>query len=268
MNSKQQYITNNYDKILNVIKHNGSEVLYNETWCGLLACYANDLYFASELRKGRSFEEDLVRNILKPIVEHANVILDIGGHVGMHTVAYHKLNSNCKIYVFEPQMKLLTLLKLNCARNQTNDNIIIMNNCVGHKLGEAQLTKYITDGPNTNLPYEYGTDKNFNLGGISLGKGGEPCNMLTIDSLELEACDYIKIDVEGFEPLVLLGGVNTIKKFHPKILFECNHKTITNDMREYFDFKDEDLDSFSILRKLGYSWKEVHYKNYLAEFDH
>ncbi|MCX8199470.1 MAG: FkbM family methyltransferase [Sulfolobales archaeon] len=37
----------------------------------------------------------------------------------------------------------------------------------------------------------------------------------------LEKIDYIKIDVEGAEILVLKGGIVTIANFQPKLIIEC-----------------------------------------------
>jgi len=43
----------------------------------------------------------------------------------------------------------------------------------------------------------------------------------TLDSLNFEKIDFIKLDVEGQELNVLNGGVNTILKYRPIIFFEC-----------------------------------------------
>lgn len=41
---------------------------------------------------------------------------------------------------------------------------------------------------------------------MSIDKGGEKVAMISIDSLNLESCDFIKIDAEGYEPLVIAGA--------------------------------------------------------------
>ena len=47
-----------------------------------------------------------------------------------------------------------------------------------------------------------------------------PC--YTLDQFELDAVDYIKIDVEGFERKVLCGGEQTVLKHKPLIVIEQN----------------------------------------------
>ena len=87
---------------------------------------------------------------------------------------------------------------------------------------------------------------------MQIGDGGEEIETITIDSLNLESCDYMKIDVEGFEPLVLIGAEQTIKKFKPTILFESNHKVISKEMAEKFGLSYPVETSFDILKSYGY----------------
>jgi FkbM family methyltransferase len=42
----------------------------------------------------------------------------------------------------------------------------------------------------------------------------------TLDSYNFGNVDFIKMDVEGYEPLVVKGGIKTIEKFKPVILYE------------------------------------------------
>jgi FkbM family methyltransferase len=41
-----------------------------------------------------------------------------------------------------------------------------------------------------------------------------------LDSFNLSACGFIKIDCEGYEPHIIKGAEATIKKYHPVILME------------------------------------------------
>lgn len=43
-----------------------------------------------------------------------------------------------------------------------------------------------------------------------------------LDDFNLQDVDYIKIDVEGFEKKVLLGGLETVKRWRPLIVIEQN----------------------------------------------
>lgn len=50
------------------------------------------------------------------------------------------------------------------------------------------------------------------------GDGSIP--IITIDSLDLPACDLLILDVEGSEPAALYGAEQTIRRFKPVIMFE------------------------------------------------
>ena len=62
----------------------------------------------------------------------------------------------------------------------------------------------------------------------------------TIDNLFLDKkVDFIKLDIEGFEYYVLLGGLETIKKYKPYILIEYmpyNMKTCSVNQNQMDDF--------------------------------
>lgn len=44
--------------------------------------------------------------------------------------------------------------------------------------------------------------------------------IITVDSLNLPACDLLCLDIEGHEPHALVGAEQTIRRFRPVIMFE------------------------------------------------
>jgi FkbM family methyltransferase len=153
----------------------------------------------------------------------SKVIVDIGGHIGSHSILYSKLNQDCIIHTFEPQKRIYDLLVENVKLNSCK-NIITYNNAVGNMNQICNLSKKIYDGYNCDV--EYGSNRMINLGGMQLGLDGENVNMLTVDTLNLICCDFMKIDVEGAEHLVIYGARDTIKKYRPVVFFECTSKRL------------------------------------------
>ena len=53
------------------------------------------------------------------------------------------------------------------------------------------------------------------------------CKSLSIDDLvqkeNMSKVDFIKMDIEGAEPKALLGAINTIKRFKPKLAISIYH---------------------------------------------
>jgi hypothetical protein len=239
-----------------------------DTKHGSMYVLNNDRCFVDSLREGLVFEENIVTTNILPLlntIPDEKIILDIGGHIGSHTLLYSKYVDNCKIYTFEPQSVLFNILKLNVDLNNLS-NVQLFHNAVGHKLCECSMSNKMLDG--INCPLEYYTDKTMNYGGVQLGKDGEHVDMITIDSLNLPNCHYIKVDVEGAEILVLFGAIETIRKYKPIIMFEyfanSNEKVVTSEMKEtlHIDFHLPHVYEFLINE--GYRIEHIDYGNKLA----
>jgi hypothetical protein len=88
-------------------------------------------------------------------------------------------------------------------------------------------------------------EPNYQTGGLVTW---EWVQSLTIDDLQLDRVDFIKIDVEGFETRVLKGGLQTIQKLLPVIYFEeLNAPMKTPEDGVYLSPGYEE-----VLRPLGY----------------
>lgn len=225
---------------------------------GKISCYSNDAVFISSLRNGHLYEEDLILKHIIPILNDGSikVILDVGSHIGTHSMIYSSL-LNCKIMAFEPQKNMYDLLEKN-----VDSKCIPYHVAVGHKNMLTSLSSYLYDGYDCFI--EYNTAKMLNYGGIGLGLNGEEIGMITIDSLKLDQCDYIKIDVEGAEILVLMGAKKTIQKYKPVIWFEQTDKCVSQEMilSMDIDFEIEDVTTF--LTNMGYQITSIDENNKLA----
>jgi len=201
-------------------------IIEQKTEYGYMSYYKNDQVFAHSLRNGKIYEQGLVLNRLSDYVRQSNVIFDIGAHAGSHTILYKYINPDAEIYCFEPQKRMFDLLKHNVEQNKFN-KIHLANKAVGHANMKFTMNSSSTDGLNANKQIVYGDERMFNIGGLQVGKGGEEIDIITLDSLGVNKIDFMKIDVEGFEPLVIKGGLNTIQECRPIISFEHNHKMIS-----------------------------------------
>jgi hypothetical protein len=101
-----------------------------------------------------------------------------------------------------------------------------------------------------------------NKGGLGIGEGGEIIKIRTLDSLDLPGLDFLKIDVEGAEGLVLQGAAQTIKKYKPVIFFEHNDAKIDPKVVGLHHVPTP----FEVLVKLGYkTFNYIDWENYLTE---
>jgi len=184
---------------------------------GDFSCLKNDQNFYFHLKQNSFWEIELIMKYLRPYWQQASTILDIGAHIGSHSFLYGFFNPQAKIFAFEPQREIYKVLQQNIKERP---NITAFNTCVGHQDMMTTLSQRTHCGENTEEPIVYGEGPIMNLGGVSIGEGGQPVPMIRIDSLGLTSCDYMKLDVEGAEGLVIQGAANTIRKYRPVICYE------------------------------------------------
>ena len=128
-----------------------------------------------------------------------DVVVTGGTSCGMHARFYAKKFRY--VYAFEPDP-----LSFHCMVNNTPfDNVIKLNAAIGHGNGIVGLQRPSMD----NVGMHHITNLNeFHV------------PMMAIDSLNLDACDLIQLDVEGFEKNAIQGAINTINKYKPVIVGE------------------------------------------------
>lgn len=238
-------------------------IIEEKTKYGYMSYYKNDQVFADSLRNGKIYEQDLVLNILSTHIIDARMILDIGAHAGSHTILYKYINPDAEIYCFEPQKRMFDILCHNIEQNKFK-KVHTYNCAAGHKNMMFTMSNASVDGENANRQIDYGTDNRYNLGGLQIGKGGEEIKIITIDSLSLSNIDFMKIDVEGFEPMVIMGAEETIMKNKPVISFEHNHKNISKDILQSIGLEKVKTTE-EMLKDLGYNIKSIDNQgNFLA----
>ena len=165
-----------------VLNNEVNEKCYHTDY-GAMCCLQNDIVFNSELSRGKIYEEDIIVKNIIPLFNTSDnlIILDVGAHIGSHSVIYSKLFPNSQILAFEPQSIIFNLLNKNIHQNNIK-NCSTYNNAIGHINMDANMSQYLYDGYDCKI--EYGCDKTLNYGGIGLGKDGECIQMINIDSLD------------------------------------------------------------------------------------
>jgi len=173
---------------------------------------ASDDEYLSAL--GSAFEPHttaLFRALLKP----GAVVADIGANIGCTSILFSQRAR--RVLSFEPSPTTFRYLERN-IRNAGIRNVELHNLALGSEPGNSSLTF----AP-TNRAGGFVSDK-------TIASAGHVTESITIrrlddivESLDIDATDLIKIDVEGFEQSVLEGGRNTIQRFQPVVALELNH---------------------------------------------
>jgi FkbM family methyltransferase len=179
-------------------------------WCreGAMIYIINDRWIGRGLDKyGEVSHGEVV--FLSQLIRPGMTILDVGANIGLLTLPFARLvRPGGRVIAFEPQRSIYQMLCGNLALNAI-DNVFAHNSAVGRQAGSITVP-----------PIDYTLPGNF--GGVSIGVSGagETVPLVTIDSLALARCDFIKIDVEGMELDVLEGAGNTLRRFRPCLYLE------------------------------------------------
>lgn len=149
------------------------------------------------------FQTDHLRKALG-FVQEWRVALDIGAHCGFWTVPMASRFE--KVYAFEASKATFDAMAANTARlsNVTRMQVAI---------GEARKMCSIDRDP-----------KRMGNTGSHFIRTGDDVQMIPIDELELQNVDFMKIDVEGYEPFVIEGARKTINRCRPVIIMETDKK--------------------------------------------
>jgi len=191
---------------------------------------------------------------------YGDLFIDIGANVGMWSTEMIGLYD--KIIYIEPGTDALTIgkeriLKICNEKNIPVDNITFLKNVCSDISGkEVSLTAAGGDTGNLSIFAEqlYGTR--------NVIMREDKVQSITLDSLvpyvDPEKSDiFIKIDTEGADLDVLLGGFEFIKKFKPDIFMEAHYHM-------YFD-EDKHKKVFDFMKSQGYEVTEFKLDGYLAQ---
>ena len=167
------------------------------------------------------WDKDSVEMIINQIKNDNTIFIDIGCNYGAYSIPIAKLKNKINVYCFDPSKKALNQLKDNILLNDIK-NIKHFNLGVGEKHKTAFFNDDIKNYDNSGL-YE-----------ISNKYSGKKILINSIDNLiddgEIipKKKIIIKMDVEGYEFLVLQGMKKTIKKYDVFIFFEFSIKIFLN----------------------------------------
>lgn len=151
-------------------------------------------------------------SLIRKHVKNGHVVIDVGAHIGYYTLLFAKLvGKSGHVFAFEPYNENFRLLEKNTKINGYA-NVTLINKAVSNLSHSAKL--YISKNSQAD-------HKMYNT--------GDKRSFVKVDTISLDdyfrkfkgKIDFVKIDVQGYEPKVI-GGMKSIlaKNERLKILTE------------------------------------------------
>jgi FkbM family methyltransferase len=188
-----------------------------ETRYGRFLVNPRDKYIGRSLIAYGEWGEAEVR-LFEQIVRPGDTIVEVGANIGSHTVPLSKLTGPTgKLHAFEPQRLINQLLNANLALNE----------CLNAHVHRAAISDTVGFAEICSIPPQHET----NYGAISLGlefgvdSTMERVPVQTIDALDLNRLDFLKVDAEGHDVQVLKGATASLEKHRPAVFVEVNGET-------------------------------------------
>lgn len=178
---------------------------------------------------------------LQKFVGPGDFFVDVGANIGLFTLK--AAPKAARVVSVEPGDEAGQQLSANVALNGFT-NVEVVRKALSDEPGRAVLFH----NPLGHDPQA------FSLISDGSDAGSEAVELTTLDILVKEAglprVDCIKIDVEGAEGMVIAGARETIRAFHPTIIFEMNCPTL-------FKSGGDPARAWNMLEALGYGFSRI-----------
>ena len=178
--------------------------------------------------------------------------IQVGAHIGQEVKIFKKLNSEAKIYLFEPQKELFQKLKM----QYKNDKYTTLFNLA---LGDSKQTQTMfkdinNDSQSSSIlkPKEHLKYHSY----IEFEKDNQEIIYVdTLDSFNIHDVNILCIDVQGYELNVLKGSKTSLKNIDA-LLVEINRKELYEGCPHVSEI-DHFLKDFDYVRIVTKWWKKT-----------
>jgi FkbM family methyltransferase len=154
-------------------------------------------------------EVAMMRNFLKP----GGTVIDVGANIGDLTVPISMMvGETGRVYAIESHPENFNVLCANLALNQIRNTM--------------PINAFVATSPDVDTGSQA-------WGEYAYVSQRWDTRFMSIDSLDLSACDLIKVDVDGKELEVLESGEMQIERFRPVLYFENDVQSASPPLLEF-----------------------------------
>jgi FkbM family methyltransferase len=155
--------------------------------------------------------ESLIKmgQLLNTKVPRDGIFVDVGAQVGLYSLAA-KYFPQMTFHAFEPFPASVEILKENILANQLEKRVFVHPVALSNQCG----TTLLSTSQSHNGLHTMGENPSRFSDVLKI-----PVQTVTLDGFDpVEKVDYLKIDTEGWEYFVLLGGIEKLKKNRPQVI--------------------------------------------------
>jgi FkbM family methyltransferase len=192
------------------VRRFGTELRFDNTG------FVDNPYVYRPLAKGRVYEEEFLEHIRA--LDRRGVYVDIGAHLGTHTVWFATLCPSTHVHAFEPVGRFADVVRRNIAANGLEDRVTL------HQVG---LSDSAGRAINTLSPeHQMGF-----MADVTVAQ--ESFDVVCLDDvLRRQPVAVMKLDVEGMEAAALRGARRILSRWRPVVYAEAHSQEIVAEIEQ------------------------------------
>ena len=199
---------------------------------GVMACEEGDM-ISTLLRLYGEWAENSF-TLLRPLIPTNGTVIDVGANIGTLSLAFaNHVSAGGRVLAFEVQQRVFYNLCTNLMLN--NLHWVEARQClIGSEESTTQLPLLAIDDAKQRFINRGGKGFVSVLESPSLFRADQHIEIHKLDTFSetLNRCDLIKVDVEGAEPMVLDGAIETIQRFRPLLYLECGSDSLLQAIQD------------------------------------
>lgn len=191
--------------------------------------------------------EPLIAKLIAAQIKPGDVCMDVGSHIGYFSLLMAVQSQTGLVIAIDPIKSNIVAVKKSFKKNKLLNIKAYdygLSNVEGRNVAEVYTDSdmvHFTDSVQVSAAPSH-TSSSFRVKSLD-----ELVKESNLDNL-----NFIKIDVEGYEEKVLLGGMTTLKKWKPTLIIEIHAHELGKRI-------------YHLLRKLGYTIYNIHKEHIKAD---
>jgi len=181
--------------------------------------------------------ESILQNIYSSLLEEGDCTIDIGAHMGRHTIPMaNAVGNQGTVYAFEPLPHLYEKLQRTLETEKLDGAVQLSQYALSREEGQAEFL-HVDDAPGLSGLKERTSHEGHQIERIQV-------DVKLLDNMipEGERIKFIKIDAEGADFYILQGATRILSSDRPLVVFESGR--INAFPAKSYGYSEEEFNDF------------------------